>query len=1396
MSRIFFSHSRLDRREAVALKQWLVDQDNALGDEIFLDVDPVTGILPGVRWRDELKRAAHRCEAVICLLSANWEASAECRTEFRTAENLNKMIFCARVQPEVGEDFTSEWQYCDLFGGENTVSVDIGEDEPVIFNGDGLRRLMTAIEKAGVGVASFRWPPKGQSDRAPYRGWDPFENIDAGVFFGRDAELVLAMDALRGMRQADKTLFVVLGASGAGKSSFLRAGMVPRLQKDDRSYLVLDIVRPELKALTGASGLAQAVCTTRQRFGLLDPPFGDIKDACVRGDATVLRTWLTECRDVATGHLLDKTADGEPLIIVLPLDQAEELSTGDKTEAAGLMSLIRELALGGDGADGLPLIVAATIRTDSYEPMQTAEELTGLHTRQFDLRAMDTTQFASVITGPAQRSTDGGRPLDLDEQLVRRLLADASGGADTLPLLSLTMAWLYRDYGSTRQLTLRPYVERGGIGSVVQTEIDDLLSKDTEERAKQLKLLRAAFIPWLARINPLSNEPMRRVARWTDLPEAARPLLTEFVAKRLLVKRLLVKDERDGQVVVEVALESLLRQWPDLETWLNEDREALKAADEIERAAHSWTTRGRDSSRLISGTWLAEAETLSAAPGFRDLLAPALDFLVASRRKATTEQENEKRRQQAELEAARDKQATAEHYAREQRRLNRRLKVLVAVASVIAIAAAALFVNSFVANRKANAERQFAQAQAILAGERDGSDVRAFNELLDAYGSVHDDGPLVNALRARSSTVRISDVGADVKGVAFSARSQRLAVATADSHIRLWYTGTPVWREHPLDDAQILTSASQGRVEYSSIAISPDGKLLAGGRSDGKVELWHVEGPTPQGRLIDAHQHEGVVTSVAFSGDGQRLASAGGADRVVDISDASGGQGKKIGTGSEVFTVAFDPRSELLASGGSDGDIRFWNPDGSPERTIPHAHANGVMSLAFNPTESVIVSGGADQMVRLWHGDSLSEFDHPLRRHTETVEGVAFNAEGTRIVSASADHTVQLWDAASREPIGDAMIRHTEIVWAATFVGDKIVSGSNDHLIRVWDGIVGQPISSPLRGHQGAVTGIAINGGGDRIASASADKTVRLWDLHTGKEIGPPFTGHTGVVTSVAFSPKGDRIASGSADGTVRLWRTDTHALITTLDTKQPVYSVAFSQEGDQLVSAGGDCHVTLWDVASEKPMPLLCTDHSAVLAVAFNPRGDRLVSGGVDGKLRLWEPASGRQLWERDTLLALSEKTRSGLNLASGRPALIASVAFNPDGTRIASGSSIWRPDETPTGVIQRWDAATGQATGEPMHPPEGSVMAVAYSAQVAGKESSRIVSGDSDYTVRLWDADSPAGEQLGGPLRGHQNGVVSVAFSPGASCIVSGSVDGTVRIWPNPPTKAPVDALRDKLA
>ena len=174
MSRVFLSHSSRDNRQAIALKRWLVEQDLGLAEEIFLDLDPVTGIASGERWKEALRRANEQCEAVICLLSAHWEASRECLTEYRTAENLGKLILCARLEPLAEEGVTGEWQRCDLFGtGPTTdIRVDVdGESSTVVFLTEGLQRVHRGLRLAGIGAEHFAWPPPNDPDRAPYRGW-------------------------------------------------------------------------------------------------------------------------------------------------------------------------------------------------------------------------------------------------------------------------------------------------------------------------------------------------------------------------------------------------------------------------------------------------------------------------------------------------------------------------------------------------------------------------------------------------------------------------------------------------------------------------------------------------------------------------------------------------------------------------------------------------------------------------------------------------------------------------------------------------------------------------------------------------------------------------------------------------------------------------------------------------------------------------------------------------------------------------------------------------------------------------------------------------------------------------------------------------------------------------
>ena len=228
MSRIFLSHSRRDNRAAVALKRWLGEQRPELANEIFLDIDPVSGMQPGARWKGQLFKSNSRCEAVICLLSTKLGSFARVQDRIPHRRRAWASRSCARGWRTLGDtDITSRVaalrsvrraaprRRSQCHGGP-----------PVRFNTAALYRLRKAIEGTGVGPENFVWPPAEDPQRAPYRGWEPFEDIDAGVFFGRDAAIVRGLDELRAMRLlgARKSLFVVLGPRAAASRRFCGPG--------------------------------------------------------------------------------------------------------------------------------------------------------------------------------------------------------------------------------------------------------------------------------------------------------------------------------------------------------------------------------------------------------------------------------------------------------------------------------------------------------------------------------------------------------------------------------------------------------------------------------------------------------------------------------------------------------------------------------------------------------------------------------------------------------------------------------------------------------------------------------------------------------------------------------------------------------------------------------------------------------------------------------------------------------------------------------------------------------------------------------------------------------------------------------------------------------------------
>ncbi|MGH3971585.1 MAG: WD40 repeat domain-containing protein, partial [Mycobacterium sp.] len=821
---------------------------------------------------------------------------------------------------------------CDLFAEGPQTEIPVTGGPPVLFNAAALRRLRKAVEGTGIGPENFVWPPGEDPRRAPYRGWEPFEDIDAAVFFGRDAAIMRGMDELRTMRRFGlKSLFVVLGPSGSGKSSFLRAGLIPRLQRDDRHFLTLGIIRPQRAALTGDHGLAAAIHTARTALHLDGVPLGEIKTACLAGPDRVAEL-LGQVRAAAAERLADAEQQGGAPTLVLPLDQAEELFSADAgPQAEQFLSLLAEL-VGRVNAGEPGLIVAATIRTDRYEVMQNHPALAEVGTVLFDeLKPMPATQFNEVITGPAARASAGGNRLSIAPDLVNRLLADAAEGADTLPLLALTLARLYADYASTGELTLANYKAMGGIRRVVENAIDEVLAADPDQRGHQLRLLRSAFVPWLATINPDNDQPLRRVTRYADLPPESRPLVDALVEKRLLVR-----DERDGQVVIEVALESLLRQWDELAGWLREERQHLKTADDIERNAAAWATHERDPAWLLAGTRLSDAESLTTAPGFGSRLAGTRDYLAASRDAENQRLAVEEEQRQAELRHAQERQQAAEAHAADLRRRSRILRAVLAATVIVAVVAVIGFVQANRAQRLATREARDAlatqldtEAAAVFSrGPTGGDDIRALAQTLAAQRLRSDPaasiGAFYTATTALNTTRVIIPTPAPMSGVAFSPDGHTLASGSTDT-IRLWNLTDPA---HPRPLGQPLTGHT-GAV--TSVAFSPDGHTLASASFDDTVRLWNLTDPahpTPLGQPLTGHTD--MVNSVAFSPDGHTLAS-GSTDltiRLWNLTDPAHptplGQPLTGHTGA-VETVAFSPDGHTLASGSDDHIVRLWN---------------------------------------------------------------------------------------------------------------------------------------------------------------------------------------------------------------------------------------------------------------------------------------------------------------------------------------------------------------------------------------------------------------------------------------------------------------------------------------
>jgi tetratricopeptide (TPR) repeat protein len=556
MTRVFVSHSNLDQADAERIFDWLKSCGFENG---FLDIDKHQGIPPGAKWEQTLYRELERAQAVILILTANWHSSKWCFAEFGIARSLGKPIFPLIMSPDgdqyVGDDLQKVWLTGDWQDGLDRL---------------GHRLAEVALESHG-GFDLER-------DRPPFPGIFAFDTEDAAIYFGRDDDVRNLIQRLQANRiNGGGRLLAVLGASGSGKSSLLRAGVLPRLRRDRRSWIIVPPFRPGLdpfRALIAALRAAGAKLPGRTSVSVSD----------LHGLADELRT-------VAGAH---------QATILLSIDQAEEIFTTTPTELAEPFWGLISAALQPD----LPFGVVLTMRSDRLEDLQVTNSLV-VPIEEVSLKPFPMARVGEIIRGPARVVG-----LLVADALVERMREDART-PDALPLVAFMLRKMYDADGGRESLTLAAYEAMrdasaglSPLETAVRNTADSVLDR-LKPDAPVLTALRNAFVPGMVAVST-DGSFVRRPAAWDRVPRVARPILEALAGPDA---RLLIIAPSETGTKIEVAHEALFRVWPLLAGWLVEERDFLIGLERLRTALADWLTLPTEERRegLLSGILLDRA---------------------------------------------------------------------------------------------------------------------------------------------------------------------------------------------------------------------------------------------------------------------------------------------------------------------------------------------------------------------------------------------------------------------------------------------------------------------------------------------------------------------------------------------------------------------------------------------------------------------------------------------------------------------------------------------------------------------------------------------------------------------------------------------------------------------
>jgi WD40 repeat protein/serine/threonine protein kinase len=1132
----------------------------------------------------------------------------------------------------------------------------------------------------------------------PYKGLRAFEPADSRDFFGREAlvEQLLARLAANGSER----FLAIVGPSGSGKSSLIKAGLIPALWQGkiagSEKWFIIDM-QPGAR------------------------PLDDLEIALTRiaaDQAPNLRRHLD--RDV---HGLIRAAK-----LILPNDESELLLVIDQFEE--IFTLVEEAAARNhymdliQGAVSDPrsrVRVIIALRADYYDrPLQYPAFGELVRSNLETLLPLSAGELERAIVYPAQ-----GVGVTFEPGLVATIIEDVNYRPGTLPLLQFALAELF-EQREGRTLIHEAYQALGGAAGALARRAEELYQ---EQDAAGREAIRQLFLRLVSvseqktdtAAEAVSTADTRcRVPRTELLSAAADPdqldeIIDTFANYRLLS---LDHDPATRAATVEVAHEAILREWERLRGWLEDSLIDLGLHRQLQRASRDWIVSGGDPSFLVRGARLDSFQTWAGESSLV-LSGVEREFLQTSI-------------EQRELRAAAERERQ-EQEARLERQSNRRLKALVVVMATALLVAIGLAAAAFFFLRQAQEQQRLSTARELAAAAASNIDLDPERSLLLALEAARvtyaEDGivlPEVEEVLRQASEADQIELTIPALGMpSYSPDGNMLAIGGEEGRLSLWNADTGEQVRELLGHEALVVKP----------IFSPDGRLLFTGGFDSTLKIWQLS----EGRQLAEITTGGPVDLFALNPETDQIAAAlrNGDVEIWDIPSFANSDFVQtepflldepqlvIDTPRGSRGVAYSPDGGRLAILVPGQSISLWDPF-LGQQLLEIEKTGDSVGVAFSPDGEIIAASSDNTNVTLWNAWTGEEQLHlPVLAPTSDIQ---FHSSGRTLVTATVDGTAALWDVNT----GRELIRIPGRLDGTNIVSlhpdrQKLATGSDQGMTRIWDlnpttGAENLFLAAhEFSAHEGEIYDAIYSPDGTQIASTGSDGALRVWDSATGEQL-LNLQGTLEDVFFPAYSSNGEWLAAANRDGGVSIWDARSGQELYHFSSESKGYTtVAFSPDGSKLAAAGAAGTATLWDTAAGKQLSTF-DNKSQIMRLIYDPDGQRLKSFDVDGYVIGWDANASSQnplyteetskrvcattLWDAeitqngrrwaaaslDTIVYVydadhgvgEDQSFSRLYKIGGHSGHVTGTAFNPDGTLLASSSY--------DGTVRLWDMADGK--------------------------------------------------------------------------------------------------------